>query len=309
MLEHAGELASGVLAPLNRIGDQQGSRLENGRVRTPDGFADAYRQFAQGGWQSLSADPEHGGQGLPKAMELAVFEMVNAANMAFALCPTLTPPPSRRCRPTAPTGRRRCTCRSLVSRRMDRHHAADRAAGGLGPVAGALPSAEPDGEGGYRLTGQKIFITWGDHDVADNIVGMVLARTPGAPRRGEGAVAVPLRQAAGRRGRRRWASTTTARPVSIEHKLGIHASPTCVMSFEGAKAELVGELNQGLPQMFVMMNAARIAGRRPGRRHRRARLPAGAGLRPGAPAGPRAVVGREAGGDLSTTPTCAACWW
>jgi 3-(methylsulfanyl)propanoyl-CoA dehydrogenase len=256
VLEHAGELSAGVLAPLNRTGDQQGSRLENGRVRTPDGFADAYRQFAAGGWQGLSADPEHGGQGLPKALELAVFEMVNAANMAFALCPTLTG----------------AAVEALQTHGTDRQKALylPRLISGewtgtmqlTEPQAGSDLSlvrsvAEPDGDGGYRLSGTKIFITWGDHDVAENIIGMVLARTPGAPDgvKGLSLFLVPKRIVAedGALG-----AHNDVRPVGVEHKMGIHASPTCVMSFEGAKAELVGKLNEGLPAMFVMMNAARI---------------------------------------------------
>ena len=257
VLEHAGELASGVLAPLNRIGDQQGSRLENGRVRTPDGFADAYRQFAEGGWQSLSADPAHGGQGLPKAVELAVFEMINAANMAFALCPTLTAAAVEALQTHGTDRQKTLYLPRLVSGEWTGTMQLTE------PQAGSDLSqvrcmAEPDGEGGYRLTGQKIFITWGDHDVADNIVGMVLARTPGAP---EGVKGLSLflcsKRLVGEDGS--LGEHNTAKPVSLEHKMGIHASPTCVMSFEGAKAELVGKLNEGLPAMFVMMNAARIA--------------------------------------------------
>ena len=257
VLEHAGELASGVLAPLNRIGDQQHSRLENGKVRTPDGFADAYRQFAQGGWQSLSAEPEHGGQGLPKAVELAMFEMVNAANMAFALCPTLTAAAIEALQIHGTERQKALYLPRLVSGEWTgtMQLTEPQAGSDLGQVR---TMAEPDGEGGYRLTGQKIFITWGDHDVADNIVGMVLARTPGAP---EGVKGLSLflccKRLVGEDGS--LGEHNSARPVSLEHKMGIHASPTCVMSFEGAKAELVGGLNEGLANMFVMMNAARIA--------------------------------------------------
>jgi alkylation response protein AidB-like acyl-CoA dehydrogenase len=257
VLEHAGDLASGVLAPLNRIGDQQGSRLENGRVRTPDGFADAYRQFAQGGWQSLSADPAYGGQGLPKTLELAMFEMVNAANMAFALCPTLTAAAIEALQ-THGTDRQKALYlpRLISGEWTGTMQLTEPQAGSDLSMVRAM--AEPDGDGGYRLTGQKIFITWGDHDVADNIIGMVLARTPGAPDgvKGLSLFLVPKRMV-GEDGA--LGEHNTARPVSVEHKMGIHASPTCVMAFEGAKAELVGTLNEGLPAMFVMMNAARVA--------------------------------------------------
>jgi alkylation response protein AidB-like acyl-CoA dehydrogenase len=256
VLEGAGELASGVLAPLNRNGDVQGSRLENGKVVTPEGFADAYRAFAEGGWNSLSAEPEFGGQGLPKALELAVYEMVNGSNMAFALCPTLTQAAIEALQRHGTERQKRLFLPRLVSGEWPgTMHLTEPQAGT--DLAAIRTVATPDGEGGWRLEGQKIFITWGDHDMAPNIVHLILARTPDAPPGVRGlSLFLASRQEVDDNGRLGVANQL--RPASLEHKLGIHASPTCVMLYEGAKAELVGELNQGLAHMFVMMNAARV---------------------------------------------------
>ena len=256
VLEAAGQLASGVLAPLNRIGDVQGSRFENGKVVTPDGFAAAYQAFAEGGWSSLSADPAFGGQGLPKALELAVFEMVNGANMAFALCPTLTQAAIEALQRHGTEHQKQLFLPKLISGEWPgtMHLTEPQAGTDLGSIR---TMAEPDGEGGWRLNGQKIFITWGDHDMAPNIVHLILARTPDAPPGVRGlSLFVASRQLIGEDGA--LGAANALGPAGLEHKLGIHASPTCVMVYEGARAELVGELNQGLAHMFVMMNAARV---------------------------------------------------
>ena len=256
VLEAAGQLASGVLAPLNRIGDRKGSRLENGKVVTPEGFAAAYRAFAEGGWDSLSADPEFGGQGLPRALELAVFEMVNGANMAFALCPILTQAAIEALHRHGTPRQKQLFLPRLISGEWPgtMHLTEPQAGTDLGAIR---TMAEPDGQGGWRLNGQKIFITWGDHDMAPNIVHLILARTPDAPPGVRGlSLFVASRQELGEDGSLGVANAL--KPAGLEHKLGIHASPTCVMLYEGARAELVGELNQGLAHMFVMMNAARV---------------------------------------------------
>ena len=257
VLEGAGELAAGVLAPLNRIGDVQGSRLENGKVVTPNGFADAYRAFVEGGWNSLSGDAEFGGQGLPKALELAVFEMVNAANMAFALCPTLTQAAIEALQRHGTERQKRLYLPKLISGEWTgTMHLTEPQAGT--DLAAIRTMAAPDGEGGWRLNGQKIFITWGDHDMAPNIIHMILARTPDAPPGVRGlSLFLASQKAVDEDGRLGVANELG--PASLEHKLGIHASPTCVMLYEGATAELVGELNQGIAHMFVMMNAARVS--------------------------------------------------
>ena len=256
VLEGAGALSAKVLAPLNHSGDRAGATFENGRVRTAPGFADAYRQFAAGGWNGLSADPAHGGQGLPKALEIAVFEMVQAANMAFGLCPMLTLAAIEALALHGTDRQKSLYLPKLISGEWTgtMNLSEPQAGSDLGAIA---TRAENDGDGGWRLTGQKIFITWGDHDAAENIVHMVLGRLPDAPpgSRGLTLFLAPMRLVSddGSLG-----EANALRPVSIEHKLGIHASPTCVMAYEGAKAEMVGAPNAGLANMFVMMNAARL---------------------------------------------------
>lgn len=256
VLEAAGAFTEEQLAPLNRVGDQVGARYENGKVTAAPGFADAYRAFVAGGWNSLSADPEHGGQGLTKAMELAVFEMVHAANMAFGLCPMLTQGAIEALHLHGTERQKRLVLPKLVSGEWTGTMNLTEPQAGS-DLAAVTTRAEPDGHGGYLLSGQKIFITWGDHDAAENICHLVLARLPDAPPgvKGISLFLAPkfLVDEEGNAG-----PANDLRPGSIEHKLGIHGSPTCVMLFEGAKAELVGELNNGLAHMFVMMNAARL---------------------------------------------------
>jgi alkylation response protein AidB-like acyl-CoA dehydrogenase len=256
VLEAAGAFAGDVLAPLNRSGDVAGARIENGAVRAAPGFGDAYRQFAQGGWNGLSADPAHGGQGLPKALEVAVFEMVQAANMAFGLCPMLTLAAIEALAGRGTERQQALYLPPLVSGRWTgtMNLTEPQAGSDLGAIA---MRAQPDGAGGYALTGQKIFITWGDHDIAENIVHMVLARLPDAPPGSRGlSLFLAPKRLVGEDGALGVANSLG--PVSIEHKLGVHASPTCVMQFDEARAELVGEPHQGLAAMFVMMNAARL---------------------------------------------------
>ena len=256
VLETAGSLCADVLAPLNRPGDLTGARHENGKVLAAPGFGDAYLQFAQGGWNGLSSDPADGGQGLPKALEIAVFEMVQGANMAFGLCPMLTLGAIEALTSHGTPRQRALYVPKLVSGEWTgtMNLTEPQSGSDLGAIS---TRAEPDGNGGYRLTGQKIFITWGDHDVAENIVHLVLARLPEAPpgSRGLTLFVAPKRlvKEDGSLG-----EANALHAASIEHKLGIHASPTCVMMFEGARAEMVGAPNQGLAAMFVMMNSARL---------------------------------------------------
>ncbi|MGA2951236.1 MAG: acyl-CoA dehydrogenase [Caulobacteraceae bacterium] len=256
VLEGAGALAADVLAPLNRPGDIAGASFENGAVRAAPGFAAAYREFASGGWNGLSADPDFGGQGLPKALEIAVFEMIQSANMAFGLCPMLTLAAIEALHRHGTERQKALYLPKMISGEWTgtMQLTEPQAGSDLGLVT---TRAEPDGADGWRLTGQKIFITWGDHDAADNIVHMVLARLPDAP---PGSRGLTLFLTSKREVREDGSlgAALDVRPVSIEHKLGIHASPTCVMAFEGAKAEMVGAPNAGLANMFVMMNAARL---------------------------------------------------
>jgi alkylation response protein AidB-like acyl-CoA dehydrogenase len=258
ILDEAGKFSGNVLAPLNRKGDTDGARIENGVVRPVEGYGAAYTQWAEAGWNSVPFDPEHGGQGLPWTLSTALWEMWDAANMSFTLCPLLT---------------------QAAIDALERHGSAEQKATYLeklvsGEWTGTMNLTEPQSgtdlgairtrstrEGDhYRLKGQKIFITWGDHDMTDNIVHLVLARSPEGPSgtKGLSLFIVPkyLVNADGSLGAR-----NDVRPVSLEHKIGIHASPTCVMAYgedEGAIGYLVGEENRGIEYMFVMMNNARL---------------------------------------------------
>jgi alkylation response protein AidB-like acyl-CoA dehydrogenase len=257
VLEAAGQFSEGVLAPLNRVGDQKGATYANGAVTAAPGFADAYRQFAAGGWTGLSAPAHAGGQQLPKALELAAYETVHAANMAFGLCPLLSLAAIEALEAVGTEAQKATYLSKLVSGEWTGAMVLTEPQ--AGSDLGALTAtAIPNGDGTYALSGQKIFITWGDHDATDNIVHMVLARLPDAPPGPKGIslflASKYLVKPDGTLGER-----NAFRPVGVEHKLGIHASPTCVMAYEGATAELVGQPNQGLAHMFVMMNAARLA--------------------------------------------------
>ncbi len=257
VLEAAAQVSEGVLSPLNRVGDQNPAVYANGSVTASPGFADAYREFAAGGWTGLAASPEAGGQGLPKALELAAFETVHSANMAFGLCPMLSLAAIEALEQHGTEHQKATYLTRLVSGEwtgamvLTEPHA--------GTDLGALTAtATPNGDGTYRLNGQKIFITWGDHDATDNIVHMVLARLPDAPAGPKG-ISLFLASKFMVREDGSLGDRNAFRPVGVEHKLGIHGSPTCVMSYEDATAELVGRPNEGLSHMFVMMNAARLA--------------------------------------------------
>ncbi|HQP21282.1 MAG TPA: acyl-CoA dehydrogenase family protein, partial [Phenylobacterium sp.] len=249
VLEAAGAFCESELAPLNRAGDQVGATYANGKVTAAPGFAAAYKAFAEQGWNSLSADPEFGGQGLTKAMELAVFEMTHAANMAFGLCPMLTQGAIEALTLHGTERQKRLVLPKLVSGEWTGTMNLTEPQAGS-DLAAVTTRAEPDGQGGYKLYGQKIFITWGDHDATDNICHLVLARLPDAP---PGVKGISLFLATKRLVDDNGAlgAPNDLRPGSIEHKLGIHGSPTCVMLFEGAQAELVGEVNNGIAHMFV----------------------------------------------------------
>ena len=257
VLEAAGQFSEEVLAPLNRIGDQKGSTYANGSVTAAPGFADAYRQFAAGGWTGLSAPTEAGGQALPKALELAAYETVHAANMAFGLCPMLSLASIEALEQVGTQEQKAKYLTKLVSGEWT--GAMVLTEPGAGSDLGSLiTTATPNGDGTYALNGQKIYITWGDHDATDNIVHLVLARLPDAPKGPKG-ISLFLTPKFAVNDDGALGDRNAFRPVGVEHKLGIHASPTCVMSYEGATAELVGQPNQGLAHMFVMMNAARLA--------------------------------------------------
>ncbi|MEQ8354278.1 MAG: acyl-CoA dehydrogenase [Kiloniellaceae bacterium] len=259
ILEEAGKLAAEVIAPLNHPGDRVGSVFENGVVRTPAGFQEAYRQFVEGGWNALPFDPDFGGQGLPWSLATAVQEMWQAANLSFGLCPLLTAGAVELLQAHGSDEQKTSYLEKLVSGAWT--GTMNLTEPQAGSDVGALKTrAQPNGDH-YLITGQKIYITWGEHDCAENILHMVLARLPGAPEgtKGISLFLVPkfLVREDGGLGPR-----NDLRCVSIEHKLGIKASPTAVMSYGdsgGAIGYLIGEENRGMACMFTMMNNARLA--------------------------------------------------
>jgi 3-(methylthio)propanoyl-CoA dehydrogenase len=258
VLGEAAKFAQEVLDPLNRSGDRQGARFMDGKVVAPDGFAQAYRQFVAAGWNGLSGPAAFEGQGLPHLIAMPVQEMWNSANMAFCLCPMLTSGVVQALAHHASPAQQRAYLPRLVTGEWTgtMNLTEPQAGSDLSAVrASAVPESDH-----YRIRGTKIFITWGEHDMAQNIVHLVLARTPGAPEgvKGISLFIVPkfLVNADGSLGER-----NDIRCVSIEHKLGIHASPTCVLAYgdvKGAVGYLVGEENRGLEYMFTMMNHARL---------------------------------------------------
>ncbi len=255
VLGEAAQLASDVLAPTNRAGDSQGTRIENGGVVVPPEFIEAYRQFTAGGWPGLSLDPEYGGQGLPYAVGVAVEEIWQAANLAWSLGPLLTQGAVRAILEHGDEALRARFLPKMTSGEwMGTMNLTEPQAGS--DLAAIRTQAVPEGDH-FRVSGQKIFITWGDHNMAENVVHLVLARLPGAPAgtRGTSLFLVPkfLVGTDGKPGQ-----PNSVVPVSVEHKLGIHGSPTCVMAFENAVGYLVGEANKGLACMFTMMNHARL---------------------------------------------------
>ncbi len=265
ILTEAGRFATEEIAPLADIGDRQGARLSSGEVRTPDGWRDLYRNWAAGGWNGLTAPEEFGGQALPHMLNVAALEMWNSGSMAFALCPTLTIGAVEALNVHGSVALKDKYLARMVSgewtgtMNLTEPHA--------GSDLGVLKArAERREDGSYRIFGQKIFITWGEHDAADNIIHLVLARLPDAPAgtRGISLFLVPkfLVNEDGSLGAR-----NDLHCHSLEHKLGIHGSPTCTMIYgdgkfgdeTGAVGWLIGEENKGLACMFTMMNNARLA--------------------------------------------------
>ncbi|HXF66829.1 MAG TPA: acyl-CoA dehydrogenase [Burkholderiales bacterium] len=258
VLAEAAKFAREVLDPLNREGDRQGSRLEGGAVRTPPGFREAYRKFVEGGWNGLTGPPEYGGQGLPHLVAMAVQEMWNSANVSFCLAPMLTAGVIEALAQHGSPQQRALYLPKLTSGEWTGTMNLTEPQAGS-DLSAVRTQAVRSGEH-YRIRGTKIFITWGEHDLAENIVHLVLARTPDAPEgvKGLSLFIVPkfLPRPDGAPGER-----NDIRCVSIENKLGIHASPTCVLAYgdeHGAVGYLVGEENRGLEYMFTMMNHARL---------------------------------------------------
>ena len=259
VLEEASRFAGEVLSPLNRVGDTDGAKWKDTVVTTSPGFKEAYRQFVDNGWNGLGCEPEFGGQGLPKLLSTAVSEMWKAANHAFSLCPMLTQGAIEALLIAGTDEQKAAYLPNLISGEWTGTMNLTEPNAGS-DLAAVRSRAEPVGDGTYKIFGQKIFITYGEHDMTDNIVHLVLARTPNAPEgvKGISLFVVPkfMLKADGTPGER-----NDVYCVSIEHKLGIHGSPTAVLAFGdngGAIGTLVGEENRGLEYMFIMMNAARF---------------------------------------------------
>ena len=258
ILDEAAKFARDVWGPLNTVGDEQGVRVEDKKVIVPDGFAEAYQQYAEGGWPSLEFSPDYGGMGFPGLVGSAVSEMLQSANLAFSLCPMLTGGAIHAIDAHATGELKQQYLPKLVSGEWTGTMCLTEAQAGS-DLSVVKTKAVPEGDH-YRLTGSKIYITWGDQDFSENVIHLVLARLPDAPEgvRGISLFLVPkyLVNADGSVGDR-----NDVFAVSTEHKLGIHASPTVVLNFgddDGAVGYLVGEENKGLACMFTMMNHARV---------------------------------------------------
>ncbi len=256
ILAGAAKLCDEVLAPLQSVGDTHGAVLEDGAVRTAPGFRDAYAKIAEGGWVGLAAAPEHGGMGLPFSLAVAVNDMMSGAALSLGLNPLLTQGQIEALEAHASPALKALYLPKLISGEWT--GTMNLTEPQAGSDVGALTTrAVPNGDGTHAITGQKIFISWGDHDFGGNVCHLVLARLPDAPAgtRGISLFLVPkyLPDADGTPG-----AANALRVVSLEHKLGLHASPTCVMGFEAATGWLVGAENAGMAAMFTMMNNARL---------------------------------------------------
>ncbi len=256
ILNGAAVFARDIVAPTNWDGDQTPAALNGKDVTASPGFKEAYQSFVEAGWQSLAMNPDIGGMGLPTVVSVATNEMIYGANMALGLCPMLTSSASKAIEAHASESLKETYIPKMVTGEWTGAMCLTEPQAGsdLGPVR---TKAVDNGDGTYSITGQKIYITWGDHDCADNIIHLVLARLPDSPEgsRGISLFICPKYFVAedGSLGDR-----NEFYPIGLEHKLGIHGSPTCVMEFNEAKGWLVGEVNRGLSCMFTMMNEARL---------------------------------------------------
>ena len=256
ILEEAGKLCNDVLAPLQRAGDQHPAKLENGVVRTSPGFSQGYAAIAEGGWIGISADPEFGGMGLPMTLTTAVNEMMSGACLSLQLAPLMSQGQIEALEHHASDAIKELYLPKLISGEWT--GTMNLTEPQAGSDVGALSTkAKPNGDGTYAISGQKIYITWGDNDFADNICHLVLARLPDAPAgtKGISLFLVPkyLSKEDGALG-----ASNSLKVVSLEHKLGIHGSPTCVMQYDNATGWLVGSEQGGMAAMFTMMNNARL---------------------------------------------------
>ena len=257
ILEEAARFCRDVLLPINRSGDEEGCHLENGVVRTPAGFPEAYKQFAEGGWTALASDPEWGGQGLPEAVNKLVEEMICSSNLSFGLYPGLTHGATTAIEGHGSDALKQAYLPKMVSGQwsgtmcLTEPH--------CGTDLGLLRSrAVPQGDGSYKVTGSKIFISAGEHDLTENIIHLVLARLPDAPKgvKGISLFLVPkyLPREDGTPGQSNGVAC-----AAIEHKMGLKASATCQMNFDDSIGWIVGEPGKGMAAMFTMMNTERVS--------------------------------------------------
>ena len=256
VLDEAGRFFSEVFAPTNEVGDREGSRLVDGGVVTPEAFKDAWTKLTDAGWVAVTGDPDFGGHGFPRTIGLAISEMMTSANLAFSLCPMLTGSAITLLTRHGDDTLRDTYLANLISGEWTGTMVLTEPEAGS-DVGAVRTKAVRNEDGSYAISGVKIFITWGDHDLADNIVHLVLARTPDAPAgtKGISLFLVPKHLPDDHGGH---TIPNAVETVSLEHKLGIHASPTCVLSFDDATGYLVGEENRGMSYMFTMMNQARL---------------------------------------------------
>jgi alkylation response protein AidB-like acyl-CoA dehydrogenase len=258
VLEEAGRFSASVLAPLNTVGDEAGCTLDKatGEVTTAPGFREAYAQFVEGGWTGLTAAPEFGGQGMPETLGMALSEMVSSANLAWSLFPMLSHGAVEALKHYGQDWQKEAFLKPLVAGHwtgtmcLTEPHA--------GTDLGLIKTrAEPNADGSHSITGTKIFITAGEHDLSENIIHLVLAKLPDAPPGPKGiSLFVTPKYKVGRDGA--MGERNALRCGALEHKMGIHGSSTCVMNFDGAQGYLVGQPHKGLQAMFVMMNSARL---------------------------------------------------
>ncbi|MCR8826088.1 acyl-CoA dehydrogenase [Pseudosulfitobacter koreensis] len=256
ILTEAGRMCEEVMAPLQRAGDLHPSHLENGVVRTPPGFADGFKAIAEGGWIGIAADPEYGGMGLPMALNTAVNEMMSAACLSLQLAPLMGQGQIEALEHHGSDMIKSVYLPKLISGEWTGTMNLTEPQAGS-DVGALVAKAEDNGDGSYSVSGQKIYITWGDNDFAENVCHLVLARLPGAPKgtKGISLFLVPkyIPDADGNPGK-----ANGLKVVSLEHKLGLHGSPTCVMQYDGAHGWLVGPEQGGMAAMFTMMNNARL---------------------------------------------------
>ncbi|WP_405122755.1 acyl-CoA dehydrogenase C-terminal domain-containing protein [Pseudomonas sp. M20] len=256
ILEEGAKFCENILAPLNRSGDEEGCHFDNGVVTTPTGFKQAFAQYVEGGWHGLAADPTYGGQGLPSSLGLVISEMVGSSNTSWGMYPGLTHGAMSAIHAHGSAEQKETYLNKLTAGQWTGTMCLTEAH--CGTDLGIIKTrAVPQADGSYAVTGSKIFISAGEHDMSDNIIHLVLAKLPDAPAgtKGISLFIVPkfLPDAAGEAGERNGVSCG-----SIEHKMGIKASATCVLNFDGAKGYLIGEANKGLNCMFTMMNHARL---------------------------------------------------